>query len=68
MHIVLFAIVLEVLSLRKYHCQKTHFTMGKKVRSENKMTLKEKLTGKEDVSFNPENNFLNLGIVSLLVV
>ena len=32
------------------------------------MTLKEKLTGKEDVSFNPENNFLNLGIVSLLVV
>ena len=42
--------------------------MGKKVRSENKMTLKEKLTGKKDVSFNPENNFLNLGIVSLLVV
>ena len=33
--------------------------MGKKVRSENKMTLKEKLTGKEDVSFNPDSQFPN---------
>lgn len=44
-HVVLLAFLSEVMSLREYYCQKVQITIGKKnVRSENKMTLKDKLT------------------------